>query len=225
MFEALPSDEQDDAALELIRIPGDDVLQRIAGDAGGREVLLRCVRELGSGVKRSVEERQMQRIMRLVTRADRAGRTPKAEAGVEVEVITYLRGKLPLDAVGTLFGARGHTALMIGNLAYSFEKGWSCGQTRSEYIRANQEWRDGVGQILKLTAKDVRTLQDTLNKSCGTGYYAISGKICTDATGAALQRFLKGLRSGWDPGAFIAQLEATGKVKSHRFYPHQAHKK
>ena len=226
VMDALENADRDDVATHLLEVADDDAkLQAIARDPGGRAFLLRLVREMFGGVTTDDEREQMQRVMRLVTSADRevadaAGADQAPAQTVEVEVITFLYGSAALDAIGTvLAGARGHTAITIGDLAYSFELGWSGGRTRAEYLGANRH-RDAVGQVLALSVDDVRTIQDKLNKSIGKGFYAVGGDICTDSSAQALEGVLTTLGpDSWDPGSFVGMLDATGKVKAHRFYP------
>jgi hypothetical protein len=225
VLDALSSSDRDDVAVHLLEVAEEDAaLVAIARDTGGRAFLLRLVREMHGGSTADDERKQMQRVMQLISDADR-GAADEAEAGgtptnpVQVEVITYLYGGAVLDAVGTVAGgARGHTVVTVGELAYSFELGWSCGYTRSQYIAKNR-FRDGIGQVLTLPKADVETIQDKLNASCGTGVYAIGGDICTDASARALESVLTTLKSGWNPGAFVGTLDDTGKVGGHRFYP------
>ena len=220
VVDRLNSTDRDDVAVALLSGAPDDLLMRVAGLAAGRDLLRRLTQEMIDGATGSSETRQIQRVMRIIARSDRAA---PASASVDVEIITFLSGSSVLDAVGTVVSnARGHTAVTIGDLVYSFEAGWTCGRSRAEYLRANRH-RSGVGQVLRLTPDDTRRIQDRLNNACGTGWYAITGDICTDATGRVLNQALGRVRSGWNPGAFVGQLDDSGRAAAHRYYPAARH--
>ena len=218
VLDTLGSTDRDDVSLELFKAATDEQLKSIATNFTGRETLLRMIQEMFKGDMGDDERAQMQRGMRLISEVDKEqGRS------IEIEVITYLYGGDMLDAAGVVFagGSKGHTAITIGDRAYSFELGWSCGRTKQEYIASNSRSRDGMGQVLDVSEEDAHKIQAHLDASCGTGAYIISGDICTDSTAQALESVLQNLDSNWNPQRFVGYLEATGYVKSHRFYPKQ----
>lgn len=216
ILDILESRNKDDVSLALLTAASDDQIKAIGSDTNGKALFLRMVHEMYIGDMSKDERKQMQRTMRLITGVDRK----QKGATTEVEVVTFLFGGSLLNFAGTVFsgGTKGHTLIIIGNLVYSFEYGWSCGQTREEYFGANT-WRDAIGQKLDLKEEDARKVQDKLNDSCGTGTYIISGDICTDSAGIALEQALGTLNAGWNPQRFVGKLQSTGKVKSRHFYP------
>jgi hypothetical protein len=222
VLDALSDVDRDDVATHLLEVAEDDArVQAIARTPSGRALLLRLVRDMSAGVTTADEQRQMQRVMKLVSAADREAGPGGPVAAVDIEVLTFLAGG-SLDIVGGLIGARGHTVITVGGLTYSYELGWRCGRTRDEYLRANQ-WRDAIGQVLKVEEKDAKTIQERLDASCGKGFYAITGDICTDASARVLEQVLPTLGGGdWDPGAYVATIEGSGLVRATRFYPRRA---
>ena len=192
VLDRLPSRDRDDVAVAMMDVLTDGSAIRRSGRCGpgGPFSSASCASYMRAAQAR-MRTAGLKRLMRLITEADGAGRS--ASQRMEVEVITFLYGGRALDTIGTAVGARGHAAIIVGDLAYSFEAGWSCGRTRAQYLHANR-WRSAVGQVLRLSPHDVSSLQDSLNQSCGSGAYAVRGDICTDATGQALQGVLVGLR-------------------------------
>ena len=165
------------------------------------------------------EEKQQARVMQIISDIDAAKREGKGET-TEVEVITFPYGGKELDWVGEKAGHyRGHTALVVGDLVYTFEAGWGCGDTKASYLAEN-EYRDAVGQTLTVTKKEAEKLQANLNQSCGKGVYAVSGDICTGKSSKALDKALRQrLYEVENPQLFASYLEATGLVKKRQFYP------
>lgn len=200
-------------------------LEPIARSAEGRDLLLKMVNMMYRGTMSSDDRLQMQRAMRAVSAVETQDREANAEneeeAAAEIEVFTFLHGGKALDSVGKAVGNfRGHTAIAIGGVAYSFEMGWRCGMTRDEYIHEKSAI-DFVGHVLAVSASDAKKLQANLNASCGTGAYIVQGEICTGKASIALEEALgTTLYSEVEnPGLFAQYLESAGVVKSRRFYP------
>ncbi|MGB1251675.1 MAG: hypothetical protein ACPG8W_13740 [Candidatus Promineifilaceae bacterium] len=201
----------------------DELLQQIAQDASGRDLLLAMVRILASGANTGGEEAQQERVLQAISDADAATREESGET-TEVEIITFLYGGEGLDGAGEVLGSyRGHTAIVVGDLVYSFEMGWQCGDTKASYLaRENNIIRDGIGQTLTVTEEDAQILQENLNASCGTGAYFASGDICTGKTSLALENALhQGLYEVENPQLFVGYLESTGLVNARHQYPKQ----
>lgn len=229
VLETLPQFESniddDVARLILEQTPDDADLKSIATSPEGRDLLLKMTKIMYSGNKTDAERHQMQRAMRAVSLADterrEASATTEEAATAEVEVFTFLYGGQALDTVGKTVGNfRGHTAIVVGGLVYSFELGWRCGLTREEYMHEKAAI-DFVGHVLNVSNADAKKLQNNLNAACGTGYYAVTGDICTGKASAALEQALgKNLyMQVQNPGLFAQYLEAAGVVKERRFYP------
>ena len=181
----------------------DDAIKRIAVDAAGKAVLLRVVRELEDGYTTRGERAEMQRILKLVSEV--ASELVEGPSGptVEVEVITFLHGGATLDAIGTTVfgkGTKGHTAVIVGGLAYSYEDGWQTGQTKDEYLAKNS-CGPASGRCSR-SREDARKIQKKLNESANEGVYLLGGDICTDATARALEDVLGDLKSGFDVQGF-----------------------
>jgi outer membrane protein OmpA-like peptidoglycan-associated protein len=217
VFDALESGDRKAVTRFMLMEAGDAQLQAIASDPAGRAFLLRLVREMDASLTVGHQRSELRRLMEIITAADRdhAGAKP-----VEVEVLTFLTGDGDWGGLGVL---RGHTAIAIGGLIYSYEAGfeaWSCGRTRDEYLRAKSGEHHGVGQVLRVPQEDAHLIQDRLNRACSGGAYLISGDICSDAAAGVLEEVLTGLGApGWSTGALVRALDATGKVAAHRFYP------
>jgi hypothetical protein len=157
LFARISSHARDDVGQEIVTAvrrfadPAARVAQLAVG--GGRHALLRVVRELQAGWTFDSEARDMRDLLTWLE-----GSTPTVEQcggrdTIEVEVITFERGSALLDWLGEHAfgkGARGHTAIMVGGLAYSFDEGgWEVGQTKDEYLHKSENLvRDGVGQVL-----------------------------------------------------------------------------
>ncbi len=213
----------DDVSLAFFKAANNEQITKIAKSSDGRYLMLRMVHKLFKGDMSDSERKQMKRIMKLITKIDNINlknnnKTP------QVEIITYLKGGSFLDSIG--FGAKGHTAVAIGDLIYSFEAGWRVGITKADYLNAKSlNEKPGIGQVLNLTPKQVAILQQEFNGLCGEGYYLISGDICTDSVGNVLKKILTKLKSGWNPQKFVDYLDDTGKVKDYKFYPKKAQSK
>jgi hypothetical protein len=214
-------DKDDDVAvLTLEAIADDQFLKKVAEKEDGRSLLLTIVKKLFKGVNLFDEERQQTRVMQIISDFNPPTRAEN-NATTEVEVITFLYGSPYLDKAGEELGHfRGHTALVVGGLVYSFEEGWSCGYTKASYLAKDiNVIRDGIGQILELTEEDAKELQTSLNQACGTGVYTIPD-ICTGKVSIALGKALsQNLQEVENPQLFVSYLEATGLVKSRKFYP------
>jgi hypothetical protein len=221
VLDVLPWTDRDDVALAICEAADDEAIKRIAVDVGGKAVLLRVVRELEDGYTTGGERAEMQRVLKLVSEVASEMVEGPSGSTIEVEVITFLHGGATLDVIGTTFfgkGTKGHTAVIVGGLAYSYEDGWQTGQTKDEYLAKNS-WRPGIGQVLEISLEDARKIQLKLNESANEGVYFLGGDICTDATARALEEVLGDLKSGFDVQGFPAKLDATGKVRSRRDYP------
>jgi hypothetical protein len=214
------SDREDNVAVNTLEAVSDDeALRAVAKTPDGRALLLFMVRTLFTGVNMGDEEKQQTRVLKVVSDID-AEEREKQGAKTEVEVLTFLYGGKAMDWGGEkLGGFRGHTAVIVGDLVYSFEAGWSCGYTKGGYLAKNT-FRDAIGQVLEVTAEDAAKLQANLNKSCGTGVYFAGGDICTGKASLALDNALK--RKVYEvenPQLFVGYLESTGLVKRRNFYP------
>jgi hypothetical protein len=218
------SDKDDDVAVKTLEVVSDEVLKKVAGDPNGRSLLLTMVRKLFKGVNMGDEEKQQARVMKIISEID-AAKDEEKGATTEVEILTFLYGGKLLDMGGeALGGFRGHTAVIVGDLLYSFEAGWSCGYTKSGYLAKNTH-RDGIGQVLQVTQKDAAKLQANLNKSCGTGVYFVSGDICTGQSALALDKALRRkMYEVENPQLLVGYLEATGFVKRRYSYPKKEQK-
>ena len=125
-----------------------------------------------SGWSWSSENAQLRRIMAILSEAaplvDAAGGAGKT---IEIEVVTFDKGGKAMDWAGENLaqpvwkwivwgpdhpkakqfgkGARGHTAILVGGLAYSYEgTGWRVGLTAQEYMKQATKGRDATSQVL-----------------------------------------------------------------------------
>jgi hypothetical protein len=227
VFARISSNARDDVAQEIVAAlrrspdPAQRVNELAAG--GGRHALLRVVRELQAGWTFDSEANDMRDLLTWLE-----GSTPTVpqygSTTIEVEVITFEHGFAPLDWAGEhIFGkgARGHTAIIVGGLAYSFDEGgWEVGQTKEEYLHNKENLvRDGVGQVLDLSMEDARAVQHKLNRAANRGVYLLGGDVCSDATARALEAILHGLTRDSNPQHLRAQLAAVPLlVKAERRY-------
>jgi hypothetical protein len=227
VFSHISSNARDDVAQEIVaalrRAP--DPAQRVneLAAGAGRHALLRVVRELQAGWTFDSEANDMRDLLTWLE-----GSTPTVPqygtTTIEVEVITFEHGFAPLDWAGEhIFGkgARGHTAIMVGGLAYSFDEGgWEVGQTKDEYLHNSENLvRDGVGQVLDLSMQDARAVQHALDRAANRGVYLLGGDVCSDATARALDAIKQGLRRDSNPQHLHAQLAAIPLlVKEERHY-------
>lgn len=212
--------DRDDVSLEFMKAATNADLSKFSGTKDGRAMLLRMVQEMYSGNVSYEERKQMQRAMRAVTEETLKTLDGKA---VEVEVITFMFGSKATDGLGVVFGggAKGHTAIVVDGLVYSFEQlGWGAGKTRAEYLAENG-WRPALGLSLKLTRTDTRKILQDLNASVGEGTYLLDGDVCTDATARVLQQTLPNLKptADFNPNRFVGDLLDKAQIKHHRFYP------
>jgi hypothetical protein len=138
-----------------------------------------------------------------------------------VEVITFRSGFKPLDALGEWWfdkGAKGHTAVIVADLVYSFdERGWVMEGSKAEYMGRNTH-RDAIGQVLKVPPDDALAIQDGLNKSIGHGVYFFSGLVCTDASAKSLVKVLGEIDAKSNPQRFADMLAASGHVETTNTY-------
>jgi hypothetical protein len=202
--------KDDELAAELCRAASDQRLAEFARDPVGMRMLFRLVDAM-QGVTTSNEGKaQLARAMSAIASA----RNPTGSR-VEVEVITFDSGFAPLDFLGQAAfgkGARGHTALVVGGLVYSFdEHGWFMEGAKSAYMARNTH-RDAVGQVLSVQPEDARLIQDRLNRSVGTGAYLLDGRVCADAAAEALERALGRVNAHKNPQRFKDDLAASGRV-------------
>lgn len=229
VMETIADGIQDNVAcIALEQIPDNNELKKVAESEAGRDLLLKMTHKMYKGDMSDDERKQMQRAMRAVSAADTQKRETSAktpdQAAAEVEVLTFLYGGRGLDSVGKAVGNfRGHTAIVIGGLVYSFELGWRCGLTKDEYVHEKSAI-DFVGHVLKVSAEDAKKLQENLNAACGTGHYGVTGNICTGKASVALEQALgsKLYMQVQNPGLFAQYLEAAGVVSERRFYPAKA---
>jgi hypothetical protein len=230
---------RDDVAEALCDAASDDQLRAIAREEAGRDALRRVVRELLSGYTSGNENRQMRRVMAIVSE-----QAPLVDSAVgktlEIEVVTFDKGGTLMDWAGqkaapvvwkAMFwrskdrrnqfgsGARGHTAIIVGGLAYSYEgSGWRVGQNKVEYMTEATAHRPATSQVLLLPIDDARKIQRHLDAAANTGVYLLGGEICSDATGTALEEVLGKLSKDANPQHLKQQLAASGKVTSERVY-------
>lgn len=211
--------QRDATSVELGKLLGDDDLVGIASNPRGQALLLMMVSEM-QGIHTSAGDKtQAQRVMRAVSKARIA-----SGHNVEIEVLTFRRGFAPLDAAGEyLFGkgAKGHTAVVAGGIAYSFdERGWIVAGTKQEYLDENT-YRDALGQVLDVPEADAEKVQQALDRSVGTGTYLLNkgSHVCTDEAARALEAALGKLDAKHNPQEFAKTLAATGKVKQTINYP------
>lgn len=119
-------------------------------------------------------------------------------------------------------GVRGHTALSVDGVIYSFENEWNIGGTRDEYIAAKVAGGFfGTGLVVQVSAEGARQLQAALVGRVDEGAYLVGGEgICVDAAAAQLQKILPGIpgHPRFDVQAFHNNLDASGLVTARRRY-------
>jgi hypothetical protein len=211
--------QRDATSIEVCKLESDADLAAIAADSSGQALLLYMVSEM-QGVHTSADDKtQAQRVMRAISKANLA-----KSGHVEIEVLTFRRGFAPLDWAGEkLFGkgAKGHTAVVAGGIAYSFdERGWIVAGTKNEYLAENT-YRDAIGQVLDVPEPDAEKVQAALDASVGSGTYLINkgSHVCTDEAARTLEFALGKLEPKHNPQEFAKTLEASGRVKKTNDYP------
>jgi hypothetical protein len=206
--------QDSDLAVALCKNASDDKLKAIAADPGGAKLMFKLVSTMQGLTTSEAEKAQLYRAMSAITKA--RGGTPMA-----VEVITFRSGFKPLDALGEWWfdkGAKGHTAVIVADLVYSFdERGWVMEGSKAEYMGRNTH-RDAIGQVLKVPPDDALTIQDGLNKSIGHGVYFFSGLVCTDASAKSLVKVLGDIDAKSNPQKFADMLAASGHVETTNTY-------
>lgn len=215
---------RDDVAYEIAIGATDPMLRELAASDDGDRLIRRLAIEMQGGTTVEAEEREVERLMQIVS--DVRNEAGGEGGAVAVEVITFTSGHAPFDLVGGIVGGvfgestRGHTAVVVGGLVYSFENGWTAGLSKQEYLAAN-DWRSGIGLELGIPRADAVTLQRHLNEAVEEGVYAVGGDICTDATSRKLEEVLEGLDAtgSWDVIGFMRKLRATGAVTGETRYP------
>jgi hypothetical protein len=228
VFDAISWNARDDVAVEIVALlrADPDPGKRVNGIAtgGGRHALLRVVRELQAGYTTGGEARDMQDLLKwLEPSAPTVSRYGKDT--IEVEVITFDRGWAPLDKAGELLfgkGAKGHTAIIVGGLAYSFDEGgWEVGKTKAEYMAQSENLkRDAYGQVLDLGMHDARIVQAALDRAANTGIYLLGGDVCSDATAEALNKVLGSLKKDSNPTHLRNQIDAIPLLVLEKRYYH-----
>src|SRR3989442_5876318 len=158
--------KKDGTPVELGKLLGDDDLVGIASSPAGRSLLLEMVSAMQGVTTTADDKKQGQRMMHAMSKARIAsGRR------VEIEVLTFRWGGAVLDAAGQyLFGkgAKGHTAVVAGGIAYSFDaRGWVVAGTKEEYLAQNT-FRDAIGQGIDVPEDDAQKGQSALRRSGGT---------------------------------------------------------
>jgi len=208
-------------------------VQRVAADPAGRDLLLRLVKNMPGFWKREwgtiegVNINVLQEIMKVITDVDNMDREKDGKTS-EVEVITFLYGNQGFDETGEDVGHhRGHTALIVNGMVYTYEDGWEIGLSKAQYLKKN-EYRDGIGHVLDIPEHDVKPLQNNLNNSLGEGTYAVAnfdngyipemGEICTGATTQKLEKMLPHVQN---PQLLAGYLEVSDIVKARNYYPRQ----
>lgn len=216
VIDHLGSSDKDDVSVAFVETATPAQLEKLAADKDGRALLMKMVREMNAGTTFPDEKKAMQKVMGVVADANPADMKGK---DVDVEVLTFLHGGA-LDALGQPIGSKGHTAVIVGDMVYSFETGWQAGMSKAEYLAANTG-RPGLGQVLKLPQPDAKNILKDLNNAVGTGVYAVGGDICTDASARVLQRTLPALKTtaDWNPQRFVGDLHDQVTIKKHNFYP------
>ena len=209
--------QDNDLAVALTKNASDDKLKTIASDPGGAKLMFRMVGAMQGLTTSEAEKAQLYRAMTAITRS-------RGSVPIGVEVITFRSGFGPLDALGELAfgkGAKGHTAVIVADLVYSFdERGWVMEGSKAEYMGRNTH-RDAIGQVLRVPPADALAIQDGLNKSIGHGVYLFSGSVCTDATAASLVRVLGQLNARHNPQKFADMLANSAHIESTNNYPKQ----
>lgn len=213
------SHQKDGTSVELGKLLGDDDLVGIASSPAGRSLLLEMVSAMQGVTTSADDKKQAQRMMHAMSKARIAsGRR------VEIEVLTFRWGGAVLDAAGQyLFGkgAKGHTAVVAGGIAYSFDaRGWVVAGTKEEYLAQNT-FRDAIGQVIDVPEEDAEKVQSALDDSVGTMTYLLNkgNHVCTDETARALEAALGKLDSKHSPQEFAKVLAATGKIRQTNNYP------
>jgi len=213
------SHQKDATSVELGKLLGDDDLVGIASSPAGRSLLLEMVSDMQGVTTTANDKKQAQRMMHAISKARIASGRP-----VEIEVLTFRWGGAVLDAAGQyLFGkgAKGHTAVVAGGIAYSFDaRGWVVAGTKAEYLDQNTH-RDAIGQVLDVPEEDAEKVQSALDDSVGTMTYLLNkgNHVCTDETARTLEAALGKLDSKHSPQEFAKVLAATGKVRQTYNYP------
>ena len=206
--------QDNDLAVALCSNASDEKLLDIASDPGGQKLMFHVVGTMQGLTTNEAEKQQLYRAMTAITRS--RGAVP-----VGVEVITFRSGVAALDAVGEFVfgkGAKGHTAVVVADLVYSFDqRGWAMEGNKAEYLARNTH-RDAIGQVLRVPPADALAIQDGLNKSIGHGVYLLSGSVCTDATAQSLVRVLGQLDAKHNPQKFADMLAASAHVESTNTY-------
>jgi hypothetical protein len=239
VFNLVSWSNRDDVAEALCDAATDRELRAIAADEAGRDALRRVVRELLSGWTSANENRQMRRVMAIVSEQAPLVDSPAGKT-IEIEVVTFDKGGAAMDWAGQkaapvvwnlMFwrskdrrqqfgaGSRGHTAIIVGGLAYSYEgSGWRVGQNKVEYMTEATAHRPATSQVLLLPIDDARKIQRHLDAAANTGVYLLGGEICSDATGTALEQVLGKLSKDANPQHLKNQLAQSGRVASERDY-------
>lgn len=202
------------------RFTSEDEIIMVAADDAGRDLLQQMVQH-GPGAAGGVFDPDswgttevMQKIMAVVTQVDNAERL-ESGASSEVEVITFLYGHDALDKTGTVLGGyRGHTAIVVNGMVYSYEDGWRAGMSKAQYLQANA-WRDAVGHIIAIPEEDIEPLQNNLNVAVGTGIYIAENDICTGKTTKMLEKYLPHVES---PQLLASYLETSEIVTGRKYY-------
>ena len=213
------SHQKDGTSVELGKWLADDDLVAIASSPAGRSLLLEMVSTMQGVTTSADDKKQAQRMMRAISKARIA-----SGQRVEIEVLTFRWGSAVLDAGGQyLFGkgAKGHTAVVAGGIAYSFDaRGWVVAGTKAEYLDQNT-FRDAIGQVLDVPEEDAEKVQSALDASVGTMTYLFNkgNHVCTDETARTLEAALGTLDSKHSPQEFAKVLAATGKVRQTYNYP------
>lgn len=191
-----------------------------AADSAGRDLLLQMVQHMPGNVGGTFKPGAwgtteiMQKIMQVLTKLDNAERL-ESGASSEVEIITFLYGHDALDEVGTVLGGyRGHTAIVVNGMVYSYEDGWRAGMSKAQYLQANA-WRDAVGHIIAIPEEDIEPLQNNLNAAVGTGIYIAENDICTGKTTKMLEEHLPHVES---PQLLASYLETSEIVTGRKYY-------
>lgn len=191
-----------------------------AADSAGRDLLLQMVQHMPGNVGGTFKPGAwgttaiMQKIMQVLTKLDNAERL-ESGASSEVEIITFLYGHDALDKTGTALGGyRGHTAIVVNGMVYSYEDGWRAGMSKAQYLQANA-WRDAVGHIITIPEEDIEPLQNNLNAAVGTGIYIAENDICTGKTTKMLENHLPHVES---PQLLASYLETSEIVTGRKYY-------
>lgn len=209
---------------DLVRPFTQAQLDAIAVDPVGERMLLDLVERidpeaLGSGYLLEGTRVEVRMLYRAIAAAENS-----RSGTIAVEVLTFAHGVGALDTLGqNVFrgGVRGHTALVVGSLVYSFdERGWAPEGTKDEYLGRQQ--RDGVGQTIDVPRAEAERIQNWLIGQIGTGVYLFGGDVCVDSAALALRRAIGSFNAHHSPQQFRWQLEASGHVTATHEYanPH-----